>query len=211
MFSEDMEKMQKIINLESDYIERVNRNVMKLTKQLENLNVMVEQLGGAAKKNVSKNETKAANKVEKQDKKIIKNEEKEESVQIKEASSSEGMSLVMQQAQQALLVAQLETLTKQLDGDVSKKLKKLAGAIESISQNKNLDAAISKVSKAATELDVPSAEVLSSSQMREIAKKAKEVAEKEMTQEKFFEFVKETVNKELKTSEKKLEKDSIEK
>ena len=188
MFSEDMEKMQKIINLESDYIERVNRNVMKLTKQLENLNVMVEQLGGAATKNATKNETKV----------VTKNEVKGENVKIKEVSSNEGMSLVMQQAQQALLVAQLETLTKQLDGDVSKKLKKLAGAIESISQNKNLDAAISKVSKAASELDVPSAEVLSSSQMREISKKAKEVAEKEMTQEKFFEFVKETVKKELK-------------
>ena len=188
MFSEDIEKMQKIINLESDYIERVNRNVMKLTKQLENLNVMVEQLGGAATKNATKNETKA----------VTKNEVKGENVKIKEVSSNEGMSLVMQQAQQALLVAQLETLTKQLDGDVSKKLKKLAGAIESISQNKNLDAAISKVSKAASELDVPSAEVLSSSQMREISKKAKEVAEKEMTQEKFFEFVKETVKKELK-------------
>ena len=188
MFSEDMEKMQKIINLESDYIERVNRNVMKLTKQLENLNVMVEQLGGAATKNATKNETKT----------VTKNEVKGENVKIKEVSSNEGMSLVMQQAQQALLVAQLETLTKQLDGDVSKKLKKLAGAIESISQNKNLDAAISKVSKAASELDVPSAEVLSSSQMREISKKAKEVAEKEMTQEKFFEFVKETVKKELK-------------
>ena len=188
MFSEDIEKMQKIINLESDYIERVNRNVMKLTKQLENLNVMVEQLGGAATKNATKNETKT----------VTKNEVKGENVKIKEVSSNEGMSLVMQQAQQALLVAQLETLTKQLDGDVSKKLKKLAGAIESISQNKNLDAAISKVSKAASELDVPSAEVLSSSQMREISKKAKEVAEKEMTQEKFFEFVKETVKKELK-------------
>ena len=188
MFSEDMEKMQKIINLESDYIERVNRNVMKLTKQLENLNVMVEQLGGAATKNATKNETKT----------VTKNEVKGENVKIKEVSSNEGMSLVMQQAQQALLVAQLETLTKQLDGDISKKLKKLAGAIESISQNKNLDAAISKVSKAASELDVPSAEVLSSSQMREISKKAKEVAEKEMTQEKFFEFVKETVKKELK-------------
>ena len=188
MFSEDIEKMQKIINLESDYIERVNRNVMKLTKQLENLNVMIEQLGGAATKNATKNETKA----------VTKNEVKGENVKIKEVSSNEGMSLVMQQAQQALLVAQLETLTKQLDGDISKKLKKLAGAIESISQNKNLDAAISKVSKAASELDVPSAEVLSSSQMREISKKAKEVAEKEMTQEKFFEFVKETVKKELK-------------
>ena len=188
MFSEDMEKMHKIINLESDYIERVNRNVMKLTKQLENLNVMVEQLGGAATKNATKNETKT----------VTKNEVKGENVKIKEVSSNEGMSLVMQQAQQALLVAQLETLTKQLDGDISKKLKKLAGAIESISQNKNLDAAISKVSKAASELDVPSAEVLSSSQMREISKKAKEVAEKEMTQEKFFEFVKETVKKELK-------------
>ena len=59
MFSGEEEKLNKLLELENSYIQRVNRNVEKLTKQIELLESIKNQIGGA---NKSKTPTKSGDK-----------------------------------------------------------------------------------------------------------------------------------------------------
>jgi len=48
MFSSNDEKTQKLVNLRGEYVQRIEKNVEKLTKQLKFLNTINEQIGGKA-------------------------------------------------------------------------------------------------------------------------------------------------------------------
>ena len=69
MFSSDM---GKIIELQGQYIDRVNRNAAKLNKQLQFLVNIGEQIGGAAQKDEAADHTNLITELKKQDEAISK-------------------------------------------------------------------------------------------------------------------------------------------
>ena len=106
MFSNDEQKLKNLLKVKKEYTQRVSKNVEKLTRQIQFLDQINKQIGGADKSAQPAQPARSA----KSDKKD------------KQEKSTDDIDVVESQISKILIKAQLEHANKQVSGDMANKL-----------------------------------------------------------------------------------------
>ena len=179
MFSNEQEKLEKLLDLETKYVMRINRNVEKLIRQLELFSNIKEQTAGATKSNASssqsvtpkvdnkKSDTSVTPKADAQKTDTSTTEIKKEQV-IEE--NIEQKSIIEAQIDNAVNEAFLENASKALEGDNVKKLKELQQTIVKLLSNDKKSKMIQEIAKKIEDIKIPEIESLDEDSIEEVKK-----------------------------------------
>ena len=181
MFSNEQEKLEKLLDLENKYVMRINRNVEKLIRQLELFSNIKEQTAGATKSksdasssqsvtpNVDnkKSDTSVTPKADAQKTDTSTTEIKKEQV-IEE--NIEQKSIIDAQIDNAVNEAFLEKASKALEGDNVKKLKELQQTIVKLLSNDKKSKMIQEIVEKIEDIKIPEIESLDEDSIEEVKK-----------------------------------------
>lgn len=173
MFSNEQEKLEKLLDLENKYVMRINRNVEKLIRQLELFTNIKEQTAGATKsspKKTPKVDNKKSDTTPKAStgKTDTSAPETEKPKVIEE--STEQKSIIDAQIDNAVNEAFLENTKKALEGDNVKKLRELQKTIVKLLSNDKKNKMIQEIAKKIEDIQIPDIESLDEASIEEVKK-----------------------------------------
>lgn len=175
MFSNEQEKLEKLLDLENKYVMRINRNVEKLIRQLELFTNIKEQTAGATKSSPKKTpkvenkkpDTSATPKAN-TGKTDTSAPETEKPKVIEESTGQK--SIIDAQIDNAVNEAFLENTKKALEGDNVKKLRELQKTIIKLLSNDKKNKMIQEIAKKIEDIQIPDIESLDEASIEEVKK-----------------------------------------